>query len=155
MADAGLAVTPESVISVPTRRQNASLLPWEPEQAYRIAQEILRNPDRPDAIVMGKDHFALGLYHALDEVGMTASADMAVVGYGDYPYAAYLHPPLSSVHVPAEEVATTAVDLLLQRARSKEPFIQQRILLQPRLIVRESSSPSAGRTARTGATRFS
>lgn len=145
MADAGLRVDADSVISVPTRRQDSSLLPWEPEQAYRISQQILQRDDRPDAIIMGKDHFALGLYHALDELGMSALTDIAAVGYGDYSYAAYLHPPLSSVHVPAESVAETAVELLLQRTRGEGALEPQRILLQPELRVRESSSANPGR----------
>ncbi|NED98212.1 LacI family transcriptional regulator [Phytoactinopolyspora alkaliphila] len=145
MADAGLPVSSGSVISVPTRRYESAALPWQPEEAYRLARDLVRRSDRPDAVITGNDYFALGLYRALTEHGLQVPRDMLVAGYGDHPYAGYLDPPLTSVHLPAQEVGAAAVDLLLGRISgsdgSGEDAAPHKQVLAPRLVPRESSVP--------------
>ncbi|MEU4295448.1 substrate-binding domain-containing protein [Kribbella sp. NPDC026596] len=62
----------------------------------------------------------------------------AVTGYGDHPYAAYLQTPLTTVRLPAAEVGTTAVDLLLQRLRTTADR-PRKTLIRPELVVRAST----------------
>jgi LacI family transcriptional regulator len=64
-----------------------------------------------------------------------------VVGYGDFPFSGYLTPPLTSVRLPAYEVGTSAVDLLVERLRDRSAAAPQKRLLQPELVVRPSSQP--------------
>nr|WP_187361183.1 LacI family DNA-binding transcriptional regulator [Phytoactinopolyspora mesophila] len=156
VADAGLPLDEGSVISVPTRRDDSAVLPWQPEEAYRVAQQLVARPDRPDAVITGNDFFALGLYRALAEVGLRVPGDMLVVGYGDHPYAAYLDPPLTSVRLPAQEVGTAAVDLLLKRMRGRPEHAgaadggagndapdpdPEKLVFAPELVVRASTAP--------------
>lgn len=139
MAEAGLPVTEQSVIPVPTRRYDSAVLPWQPAEAYQLARELVRRPDRPDAVVAGNDYFTLGLYRALGERGLRVPEDMAVVGYGDHPYAAYLAPPLTTVHLPAQAVGTSAVDLLVSRIRGAGAGAPRKTLVAPELVVRAST----------------
>ena len=118
MADAGLTVSDDPIRAVPTRRYDSLALPWQPEEAYRFAQTSAERRTIRTAIVAGNDYFALGLLRVLAERGLDVPGDVAVTGYGDHPYAAYLQTPLTTVRLPAAEVGTTAVDLLLQRLRS-------------------------------------
>lgn len=46
MADGGLPVKPDSVISMPTRRVESAVLPWQPEEAFRVAQALVKRPER-------------------------------------------------------------------------------------------------------------
>ncbi|NEE04300.1 LacI family DNA-binding transcriptional regulator [Phytoactinopolyspora halotolerans] len=153
MQDAGLPLSADSVISVPTRRYESAVLPWQPEEAYRVAQDLVRRPDRPDAIIAGNDFFALGLYRALAEQGLRVPDDMLIVGYGDHPYSGFLSPPLTSVHLPAQQVGAASVDLLLSRMRQRrnargagdttgrdEGDRPEKLMLAPELIVRESTT---------------
>lgn len=115
MASAGLPCDERSVVRVPTRRDEQMALPWHPDEAYAVSQAILDRPDRPDAVVVGNDFYALGLYRALAERGLRVPDDVLVVGFGDYPFSEFVAPPLSTVRLPAEEVGAAAVDLLLER----------------------------------------
>lgn len=139
MADAGLPSSDADVISVPTRRHDSAVLPWQPAEAYRLARELVAGDDRPDAVVAGNDFFALGLYRALAERGLRAPGDLAIVGYGDHPYAAYMDPPLTTVHLPARRIGETAVDLLLRRLRDGADAAPRKQRLTPELVVRAST----------------
>jgi LacI family transcriptional regulator, galactose operon repressor len=140
MADAGLDVSAETVRAVPTKRYDSLALPWQPEEAYRFASSVLAEGERPDGIVTGNDYFALGLLRTLSELGLAVPRDVAVTGYGDHPYAGYLQTPLTTVRLPAAEVGTTAVDLLLRRIREGGTGRPRKTLIRPELVVRASSA---------------
>ncbi|TCM45965.1 LacI family DNA-binding transcriptional regulator [Kribbella sp. VKM Ac-2568] len=140
MNDAGLSVSADTVRAVPTKRYDSLALPWQPEEAYRFAGELVTGGDHPDGIVTGNDYFALGLLRVLAEQGLEVPRDVAVTGYGDHPYAAYLQTPLTTVRLPAAEVGTTAVDLLLRRIRGESGARPRKTLIRPELVVRASSS---------------
>ncbi|SFB33486.1 transcriptional regulator, LacI family [Amycolatopsis marina] len=148
LAESGISPTVDPVVAVPTRRQESLALPWEPADAYRLAQQIVRGRDLPDAIMVGNDYFALGVYRALTEASLHVADDVLVGGFGDHPFAAYLNPALTTVRLPAAEIGTSAVDLLLRRVKgdgSQERAEKQR--LPARLVERASSR--AGRSAST------
>ncbi|PWV77117.1 LacI family transcriptional regulator [Prauserella marina] len=138
LADAGLGAAGDPVLSVPTRRQESLALPWDPGDAYRIAQDIVSGGDLPDAIMVGNDYFALGVYRALNEAGLSAPRDVLVGGFGDHPFAAYLSPPLTTVRLPAADIGTTAVDVLLRRMKGSAGQPEKR-RLPSELVVRASS----------------
>jgi LacI family transcriptional regulator len=134
-------IAEETIIRVPTRRRLASTLPWDPADAYAIARGIVADLDPKTAILAGSDYFALGVYRALTEAGRAIPDEIAVMGYGDHPFAAYLTPSLSSVHLPAAEIGTAAVDLLLRRLA--EPGTREtphRVRLEPTLVPRASTA---------------
>ncbi len=145
MAEAGLLVPRGSVISVPTRRYHHAALPWQPEEAYRVARRMLRRSRLPDAVVVGNDYFALGLYRALAEHGLKVPDDLMVIGFGDYPFAGFLSPSLTTVRLPAVEVGTTAVDLLLDEIAGGRGGQPRKQLIAPTLVVRESTGRPDGR----------
>lgn len=139
MSDAGLPTSSSDIHLVPTRRYESAALPWQPEEAYRVARDLVTQDDLPDAVVTGNDYFALGLYRALAEQGLRVPDDLAVVGYGDYPFAGYLNPPLTTVRLPARLIGERAVEMLLRHEETKDSPAQK-ALLAPELIVRESTS---------------
>jgi putative flavoprotein involved in K+ transport len=63
-----------------------------------------------------------------------ASSTVALVGYNDIPLAARLPTPLSSVRVPLDQIAATAIDLIVNPGA--EPHIRRSM---PTLIPRQSS----------------
>lgn len=131
----------DTIIQVPTRRRQSSTLPWDPSDAYAIATRVVQDLDAKSAIMVGSDYFALGIYRALLESGRAIPSEIAVMGYGDHPFSAYLNPPLSSVQLPAMEIGTTAVNLLLEQLRARDvPRKSTKTLLEPTLVVRASTS---------------
>lgn len=139
LAEASLPYQDPQILRVPTRRQDRAVLPWQAGDAYRITVDLLSRGHRPDAFVAGNDYFALGLYRALRERGLRCPEDTLVVGFGDYPFAEFLEPPLSTVRLPAGEVGRTAVDLLLHRIRGGEAPPPAPILVPPELVTRRST----------------
>jgi LacI family transcriptional regulator len=133
-------IADERVVRVPTRRRQSSALPWDPSDAYHIAQRLVRDLEPGTAIMVGSDYVALGVYRALQEAGRKIPDQIAVMGYGDHPFAAYLHPPLSSVRLPSEEVGAIAVDLLLrQLSRKDSGGGPKKVCLDASLIMRSST----------------
>ncbi len=147
LAEAGISSTEDPVISVPTRRRESLALPWEPADAYRLAQDIVGQGDLPDAIMVGNDYFALGVYRALTEAGLRVGDDVLVGGFGDHPFSAYLSPGLTTVRLPAAQIGTTAVDLLLNRIRGNSDeggTAAEKRRERCDLVVRASSRASKG-----------
>ena len=69
--------------------------------------------------------------------------DLAIVGYDDVPEAAYFQPPLTTVSQPLFDVGCTSVKelhRLIEEGGREETEVQTKtILLQPELIIRQSS----------------
>jgi LacI family transcriptional regulator len=140
MGDHGLTVGDRNVVAVPTRRHDRAVLPWHADEAYRVAGDLLDRGYRPDAFVVGNDYFALGLYRALGERGLQVPDDTMVVGFGDYPFAEFLDPSLSTVRLPAREVGRRAVTCLLDELGNKQRSTDRtRLMIKPELVVREST----------------
>jgi LacI family transcriptional regulator len=133
-------VADHTIVRVPTRRRRSSALPWDPADAYHLSERLIRDLPRGASIIAGSDYFALGVYRALREGGRTIPTDVSVMGHGDHPFAAYLEPPLSSVRLPAAEVGTTAVSLLLRRLGGERVSVTtKKVRLSPSLVTRAST----------------
>jgi LacI family transcriptional regulator len=139
LAEAGIEPSRDPVLSVPTRRRESQALPWEPADAYRLAQDIVAGGDLPDAIMVGNDYFALGVYRALSEAGLRVGENVLVGGFGDHPFAAYLTPALTTVRLPVAEIGTTAVDVLLKRIQGGTDHQAEKRHERCELAVRASS----------------
>jgi LacI family transcriptional regulator len=80
---------------------------------------------RPTAIFAANDNIAMGVMAAAHRNGITIPDDLALVGYNDIPLAARLPTPLSSVRVPLDQIAATAIDLIVNPGA--EPHIRRYI----------------------------
>lgn len=109
------------------------------DSGYRLTQMILSRPDRPDCLVIGNDTMAVGAYRAIAERGLSIPGDIAVASFNDISVAQFMSPPLSTVHLPAEEIGETAVDLLAERIAGRK--VAKRVWLASRPIWRSSTRP--------------
>ncbi len=86
------------------------------------------------------DFVALAVLNTAADCGRSTPADLSVVGF-DNSYLARIHrPSLTSVAQPIQEMAHRAVELLRRRITEDEPGGHCTTLLQPRVVVRGSSS---------------
>lgn len=111
------------------------------QSGYKLATRLMRQRRPPDAIVTCNDNIAIGVYRAVRELGLRIPDDVAVASFNDIPAAQFLHPPLSTVRLPAEEIGETAVDLLLQRISGRS--LAQRIIIASEIQWRASTRPAA------------
>ena len=117
------------------------------QYGYDVMREHLRRAERQfDAVCAMHDGLAYGAIRALTEAGLRVPKDVAVVGFDDQDPSAYFQPPLTTVRQPMRELGMEAGRLLFRRLG--EPGMaaaRQRIVLEPTLIVRESSgAPKPG-----------
>lgn len=101
---------------------------------YAAAQQLLTLPTAPTAIVALSDILAAGVLRYIAEYKLK----VAVTGFDNNPIADFMHPQLTSVRQPIEQVAQIAVDMLLKQLMDEEVPIKQH-LLQPELVIRQSS----------------
>ncbi|MDR6972256.1 LacI family DNA-binding transcriptional regulator [Leifsonia shinshuensis] len=94
-----------------------------------------------DGVVAFNDAIALGALRALQEAGLRVPEDVAVVGFDNVDETQYSMPTLSTIDPGREEIARTAVDLLIRRMEgSSEAFAPEEIAVPFRLVQRESSA---------------
>lgn len=91
---------------------------------------------RPTAVFAANDNIAMGIMAAAHRRQLRIGPDLALVGYNDTPLSSRLPTPLTSVHVHLDQIARTAIDLIIDP--NKEPRVRKSL---PTLIPRESSGP--------------
>ena len=111
-------------------------------EGHRGFLSILEKGRKFTAVVAANDLLALGCYDALLELGLTCPADMSVTGFNDMPFMDRLSPPLTSLHIPHDEIGVQAAKLLLERIHNPESPVRT-VNLLPRLIVRGSTAAPA------------
>lgn len=114
------------------------------DSGYRDTLALLRLADPPRAIFACSHLKAIGALRAVHEVGLTVPEDIALIGYDEMPWAAFLAPPLTVVAQPVAEMATQAAELLIKRIQAnwehpgESASMVEQVLHRPRLIDRES-----------------
>jgi LacI family transcriptional regulator len=104
---------------------------------YLETKSLLRLQEPPTAIFTAGDLIALGALRALAEESIAVPGMISLITFDDPSFASYLSPPLTTVEQPIEMMGEMGVKLLLRRMRTPEAAVKQ-VLLEPRLIVRES-----------------
>ena len=110
---------------------------WTTGGAAAATRELLDRAPDITAIFVHNDTMAIGVLSALAAAGRQVPADIAVVSCDDMPFAEFLVPPLSTVHVPLAETGSQAVELLLRSIRG-EPVPAVPVLLPVHLVIRAS-----------------
>jgi len=89
------------------------------------------------AVFIASDNVAMGAKAALREAGMRIPEDISIVGFDDIPWAQYADPPLTTVHLQAQELARRACLVLMDLLKGNEPEIRRQII-DTQLVVRKS-----------------
>ena len=106
----------------------------------RAAAELLHGrPDPPDGIFSSSDWAATGAMRYLIERGVRVPEDIAVVGFANEPFTAYLDPPLSTVEQRSQQIGSRAAELLLTALEEGTMPVAERSTVEASLIVRASS----------------
>jgi len=104
---------------------------------YLNAQKLLSLPEPPTAIFASNDLMAFGVMEAARERGFHLPEDLSIIGFDDIPQAAHVHPSLTTVRQPLEEMGRSAARLLLKYIAQPSAEVE-RIELPTELIIRES-----------------
>jgi LacI family transcriptional regulator len=108
---------------------------------YRLMKRLLTVRPRIDAVFAANDPAAIGAMKAIWEAGLRVPDDIAIVGVGDIALGDLLRVPLTTVGWSRRDQGRHAAELLLN-GLDLEVDEPQRVIIPPRLIVRESSGAS-------------
>jgi LacI family transcriptional regulator len=126
-----------------TRRDLPLELPWvvpcSPNRSggYRNTASLLELENAPTAAVCFNDLVAFGLVQALQQAGRKPGAEFGVIGFNDVPVVLDSCTFLTTVDTSPRQLGEVAAELLLRRIAKPESLLQK-VILQPRLIVRHS-----------------
>lgn len=109
---------------------------WGIESGSQAAEELLALEDRPTAIFAANDIMALGAIYAIQKAGLEVPRHVAIVGYDDRDFAAWIRPALTTVRMPSYEMGQAAARLLLEQINKTD--LEDATQVTGKLIVRES-----------------
>jgi len=131
--------------------------PYGKATGAAAAHELLRLPDRPDAIYCFADVLAFGALRAAHEHGLHAPKDFGLAGFDGIDEAKYSVPTLTTVAVDFADMAAIAVSALVDRVRASTPMPHRDLRCRYELVIGESSQPvqrsGSGRGVRARASR--
>lgn len=130
---------------------------WHRATGAEAMHRLLDSGVEMDAVFGLNDALALGALHALHARRVDVPGAVAVIGFDDIEETAYSTPTLSTVSPGREQIAETAVDLLLARIADPDPDRPfQKVVADFAIVGRESTlgddaptvqSPAAARAA--------
>jgi len=103
-----------------------------------VGRQLLDLPHPPTAIVACNDLMALGAMTAVQERGLVVGKDIAITGFDDVPSAEQAHPPLTTIHQPIYKIGMMVCEKLIKILGGEE-VKERKVILQPSLVVRQSS----------------
>jgi DNA-binding LacI/PurR family transcriptional regulator len=110
---------------------------FDAESGYRQMADLLERGISFSAAFVASDTLAYGAKAAIREHGLKIPQDIALVGMDDLPLSRYTDPPLTTVNLPAVDLARRASEILYQLLQQERPE-QKQVILDTHLVVRES-----------------
>jgi LacI family transcriptional regulator len=114
-----------------------------PQLGYPFAKQLLARRRYFTALFAYNDLSAIGAIWAFQDAGVRVPEDVSVVGFDDVPIAVFSNPALTTVRQPLEEMGRIAARTLIDRIEKRAEF-QPEIVIEPELIVRNSTGPVTG-----------
>ncbi len=109
------------------------------EGGYEAAQRLFSLSQPPSAIACVNDLMAMGALEAANSRGLTVGRELAIAGFDGIEESAYTHPPLTTVTQPLYDIARRLVKMLAAEIAG-QPLEERHVLIQPELVVRESTT---------------
>lgn len=114
------------------------------DSGAEAAEQLMNLPHPPTALFAVNDNTAIGALSTLARRGLTVPGDVSLVGYNDIPIVSRLPIPLTTVRVPFDQIASSALELL---TRSPEMVGERMRVAAPTLIPRRSTAAPRGGSA--------
>jgi LacI family transcriptional regulator len=131
----------EELVAIRARLEDAG------DQAGNEAMDaLLKLKKRPDAVFCYNDLTAVGAIRSVLAHGLRVPQDVAVIGCGNLRLSSYLEVPLSSVDQSTQRLGEEAAKLALSLIEGKPKRIAKKILVEPHVIARTSTTGARKRT---------
>lgn len=115
---------------------------WLPElAAAALATRIEQAGVFFTAVLAAGDVLAQGAMDGLKRLGLAVPRDVSVMGMDDLPQAAFLDPPLTTMHIPMRDIGAAALDLL-RDGMLEATQVARRVELACPIVLRSSTGPA-------------
>lgn len=111
-----------------------------PELGYEATKKLLVAKKSFSALFAFNDISAMGAIRALRESGLHVPEDVSVIGFDDIQSAAFQNPALTTVRQPLREMGRAAAEILLKRINRPGSELHDQHVVEPELIIRETTS---------------
>lgn len=134
----GLALDPALCLALPEE--------YDPACYYRAGLELTQllfksTLEPPTAILCHNDEVAIGALHAAFRLGLRVPRDLSVIGFDGVPPSEYCVPPLTTVEMPIEQMASAAVEMMIEYLENPEKTPVETRQMHCTLRVAGSSAP--------------
>ncbi|MEF2245519.1 MULTISPECIES: LacI family DNA-binding transcriptional regulator [unclassified Paenibacillus] len=104
---------------------------------YNAAMQLLESSKKPSALFILSDQISVGVINALNEKSINVPEEIEIVGHDDDDFSQFTTPPLTTMHLPVEEMATASVEIMLDliNHHKDSPIVQN---FETKLLVRKS-----------------
>ena len=110
----------------------------------RAMQQLMESKKRPRAVFAFNDLLAIGALQYCQEHEISVPGEVAIAGFDNLPESRVTSPPLTTVAYPVPSIARLAVQNIVDRIEGPGDRPPNRILLEPHLVVRQSTESQAG-----------
>ncbi len=115
------------------------------ESGYKSAKNLLEKLDNNNivtAIFAISDLMAIGVIQAVNDLGYRVPEDISVIGFDNIKACEYINPTLTTISQNAIEIGRESVNSIINRLKKKK--VQKKILIEPKLVVRNSCKKLGG-----------
>lgn len=103
---------------------------FDRDAGYRVAIELLSQPDRPRALFVSSDEQAFGVLKASAKLGLRVPEDLALVGFDGLHHSRSTVPSLATMRQPFERYGELAVSLIHQHTAGVSEVTRLPVKLQ-------------------------
>ena len=108
------------------------------EDSYNEFKKIIKNKKNFTAVVTIGDIFAISIYKATYELGLSIPNDFSIASYDNIEFVSALKPPLTTVNQSRKAIGENAVRILLNSIRNKKEKANEKFISSPSLVIRKS-----------------
>jgi len=113
---------------------------FDDKGGYDAANKLFSIKNRPTAIFATNDIIAIGAYKAAKERGIKIPQDLSLIGFDNIETSSHIEVPLTTISQPINKMGKMAVEVLVERIEKENSEKLQKIVLEPKLVIRESCS---------------
>ncbi len=125
-------------IKTPIEAQNVIYGDATFEHGVNSIDLLWERRDKPTAVFCFTDLVAAGVLHRAQERGLKLPGELSVMGCGDSPFSSLLHPPLTTVALPIDEITDAALEEVQARIKAEDLSNIRKIGVASRITERGS-----------------
>ncbi len=108
------------------------------DAAYRAAAMLMESGNPPTALYIAQQSLGLSVLSVLLSRGLRIPEDVSMLIFGDPDWASIFHPTVTCLQRQVEEMGRLGIEILINKMRDEEHHEPRKIVLDSRLVVRES-----------------